>query len=286
MITVLDAVLVNGYGAKLAAGWTKPYAGTNVAMYRQGTGNQLYMRVDDTSTLSANVYGCETSNGINSFTNRFPNAAASTSGLFFNKSNAADTTARAWMIIATSKALYMWVNINNEAGSALVNSGLVFFGDIQPTKANDIYHTMIIGHYAAGSTGSQFPFLATSLPVGLSSHFMARSYTQVGSSVQVSKHSDYMRGASVVGRGNITFPNPIDGSVVLAPIWVHENLLSSYPIRGVMPGVWNICHTAPFNHGDVFQGTGLLVGKTFMAVNMWWNGSTAAQVAIETSNTW
>ena len=34
LISVLDACLVNGYGAKPAAGWTKAFSGTNQAAYR------------------------------------------------------------------------------------------------------------------------------------------------------------------------------------------------------------------------------------------------------------
>lgn len=39
LISVLDACLVNGYGAKPAAGWTKAFSDTNQAAYRQGAGS-------------------------------------------------------------------------------------------------------------------------------------------------------------------------------------------------------------------------------------------------------
>ena len=53
LITILDACLVNGYGAKVAAGWTKAFTGTNKAAYRNSTtppSTGFYFRVDDTST--------------------------------------------------------------------------------------------------------------------------------------------------------------------------------------------------------------------------------------------
>ena len=47
LIGVLDACLVNGYGSKAAAGWTKAFSGTKLAAYRQGGGSMCYLRIDD-----------------------------------------------------------------------------------------------------------------------------------------------------------------------------------------------------------------------------------------------
>ena len=55
LITVLDAVLVNGYGAKAAAGWTKAFSGTNKAAYRNSpsTGTGLFWRIQDDGPLGS-----------------------------------------------------------------------------------------------------------------------------------------------------------------------------------------------------------------------------------------
>ena len=66
MVDLLDAVLVNGYGSKSSLGWTKPFTGTNIGVYKQGvSSNQRYMKVIDTDTSSAWVSGFETMTDIN-----------------------------------------------------------------------------------------------------------------------------------------------------------------------------------------------------------------------------
>lgn len=48
LVALLDAILVNGYGAKAAAGWSIAYTGTSKRDYKQGTGsNGYYLDVDD-----------------------------------------------------------------------------------------------------------------------------------------------------------------------------------------------------------------------------------------------
>ena len=39
------------------AGWTKPYNGTNLAVYRQGSGAQHYFRINDTTTYTSRLVG-------------------------------------------------------------------------------------------------------------------------------------------------------------------------------------------------------------------------------------
>lgn len=60
LIAVLDACLVNGYGAKAGAGWSKPFNGVNLAVYKQGAGsNGMHCRIDDSNGATARVRGFE-----------------------------------------------------------------------------------------------------------------------------------------------------------------------------------------------------------------------------------
>lgn len=54
LVNVLDAILVNGYGSKSPAGWTKPFSGTSKAVYRNSplTGTGTYYRVYDNGYYS------------------------------------------------------------------------------------------------------------------------------------------------------------------------------------------------------------------------------------------
>lgn len=286
LIQVLDACLVNGYGAQLAAGWTKPFSGTNQAIYRQGTGNQLYLQILDTAATYATAWGYVTATGILTGTGQFPNAATVTTPTdsYWVKATIAGSTPLDWIVIATSKAFYIWIN----AGGAppYVNGQVYFFGEIQSFKSGDSYNTLIISNGGPSQSNINFNNLGTAVGV-TAGHYMARSYTQLGSGIQVGKHAEPVQCGTALGRGGLQFPNVIDGSITLVPVWVHEPVASlGYPIRGVIPGLWAQGHTAPLSHGDTFSGTGTLTGKTFIAVNTYYTGSIVCQPIIETSNTW
>lgn len=92
LIGVLDACLVNGYGAKAAAGWAKEFSGTNLAVYRAPSGNRLRIRVNDTGTTVARVVGYETMTDVDTGVNPFPTAAQVSGGLYVRKSETADST--------------------------------------------------------------------------------------------------------------------------------------------------------------------------------------------------
>src|SRR6478609_9197278 len=83
LITVLDAVLVNGYGSKTAAGWTKAFSGTNLAAYLQGSGsNGRYLRVDNsTSDNFPRLRGFKAMSAISTGTDGFPLDAQVSGGL-------------------------------------------------------------------------------------------------------------------------------------------------------------------------------------------------------------
>src|SRR4051812_48257028 len=102
LVALLDAVLVNGYGAKPAAGWTKAFAGANLAAYRVtavgATG--FYLDVVDSGlsgTLgarSARCRGFETMTALSTGTGAFPTVAVAVNGIQVFKSASLDATAR------------------------------------------------------------------------------------------------------------------------------------------------------------------------------------------------
>lgn len=55
MCGVLNACLVSGYGSKIAAGWTAPYSESNKIVFRQGGGNQFYVRIEDSGSAASNT---------------------------------------------------------------------------------------------------------------------------------------------------------------------------------------------------------------------------------------
>jgi hypothetical protein len=81
-----------------------------------------------------------------------------------------------------------------------------------------------------------------------------------------------------MGAAGGTYPNPVDGSMIISPVYLHE----INAVRGVFPGFWFPCHAKPLVTNDTLTGTGPLSGKTFEAFSIYYNG----QCFIETSNTW
>lgn len=268
------------------AGWTKPYSGTNLAAYRQGSGNQRYLRIDDTVTLAARCVGYEAMTGISAGTNTFPSTAQFSGGLYWTKSSTADATnARAWVIIADDKTFYMWVNFNSSVTFA--DSSICAFGDVDSTKSGDLYNCVILANTAAATAANnRFGYVNVNFTTAESGMYFCRSYTQTGTSIAGAKISDAAKaaGATVMGSNGLIYPHQTDGSLYVAPVWTVEtaSTASQSVIRGSLRGVWNPLHNLPLANLDTFQGNGNLTGKTFLALRMQASG----QVFFDIANTW
>jgi hypothetical protein len=279
LIGLLDACLVNGYGSKAGAGWTKEFSGTNLAAYKNASNmSQAYYRVDHTAATSPKVVGYEAMTDINTGTGQFPTSSQVSGGMTIIPSSSADSTPRWWTIVASQNIAYIILNaLDNTSTNNAIN--LYCFGAFNSYLVNDAYNNFI----SAGSSGystSQMPSLVSSLNSVNTNNYCPRSYTQIGSSVAVGKHGDYVKsaGASSMGGGGGTYPNPVDGSMIISPVYLHE--ISA--VRGIFPGLWFPCHARPLVTNDIIIGTGPLSGKTLEVFSIY----SAGQCFIETSNTW
>jgi hypothetical protein len=232
--------------------------------------SQAYYRVDHTAATSPKVVGYEAMTDINTGTGPFPTSSQSSGGLVMQTSRTADSTPRWWTIIASQNIAYI---LMNQVDNTTLGNNIFFycFGAFNSYMANDAYNNFI---------SNQMPSIVTSINTTISNHFCPRSYTQTGSSVAVGKHGDVAKSASALtlgGGGNI-YPNPVDGSMIISPVYLHEINI----IRGVFPGLWFPCHFIPLVTNDIIIGTGPLSGKTLEVFSIYSNG----QCFIETSNTW
>jgi hypothetical protein len=331
LVTVLDAVLVNGYNSNnpAGAGWAKSFSGTNKAVYRNsavdGTGS--YLNVDDSAVTTAKeayMTGATGASGVGTLTGQFPtssqlNIGTSPAGaLVCRKSTTADSTARAWTIVADDTVFYLFAETGDQTNPFATFPFV--FGDIFSYKASDANRCIIIGRNAANiSSGNSEPLAALlNTTAGLSGtiigHYMAATWTGVGGSIIVGKHVDqYKLGGNInaagtgisgatafvngvsysaaIGRAitpNLPYPNGPDGGLYLSPIWIHHTGC----LRGYLKGLWSPLHDRPLNHNDTYSGTGNLSGKSFLsqAILSWANTtvsvSDAAQIHVETSSTW
>lgn len=310
LCTVLDAVLVNGYGSQTAAGWSIAYTGTNLRAYRMATsGNTgFYLDVNDAAPATAKearVRGYETMSALSTGTGPFPTAAQLTNGIFLRKSNTADSTARVWTIVADGSVFYLFIESGDQVNPTWALAFM--FGDFFSYKASDAYRCMIIGRVTENSatlTHENFTTVsggATAIPAG---HFLARSFTGLGGAITCFKLNDTVRSMSTawtglgssatIGGGDqgatqgvsglVSFPNPADNGLYMAPVWLVHNGAT----RGYLKGLWSPCAIRPFGHADTFSGSGNLSGKSFLVQNVpsMVVASVNGQVFIETSDTW
>lgn len=294
LVTLLDAVLVNGYGTKSAAGWTKPYSGTSKAVYRNNstTGTGSYLRVDDNVTTyfhRAYVTGYETMTGVDTGTNSFPSSFNYTA---WGKSATQDATARPWVIVADEFRFYIFIR-TSENGSDWANG---FFGDIISYKSPDPYRAMLACRYSTSGVSAltyQYDELAYTFSHSQGfytywSRSMPRDHTGAGNPRTAGIHTDAYKalassssssGAFWVGSIGMPYPAAVNNGIFIAPMWVHH---PTGIVRGHLPGLWAPMHNRGPADGDTFSGTGALAGKTFEVFNVYSLG----QLVVETSDTW
>ena len=171
---IFDACLVNGYGAKGALGWSKPFGDNgNKTVYKMPGGtSQSYLRVDDTGTIS---YGTQLKHAIiNSYSSMTdmdtgsdatPSTAQNTQGYVAWAYSYNVATDRPWVLIGDDSYFYLYIqNYYDNVVDNNVNSAMHFFGDIVDISSSDQYPAFISPHSMRGSTYSNIYSTWLSLP--------------------------------------------------------------------------------------------------------------------------
>lgn len=200
LIDLLDACLVNGYGSKTAAGWTKPYTGTNKAAFRNSVaagGTGMYLRVDDNAggtggAREALVRCYLTMSDVDTGTIETPTAAQVAASIVWRKSNTVDSTARAWIMVADELTMYLCVStgtLNSNVGDSTYGAG-----DIASDVPADAYRFFVAGRESqsgAGNLGGTSTSIMTrataqfAAPDTTACCWLARGYAGTGSPVRV-----------------------------------------------------------------------------------------------------
>lgn len=218
-------------------GWGKTHSGTNLAAYQAGTGNNLYLRVDDTTTTYASMVGYESMSDVNTGTNKFP---GSTTYYYALKSNSADGNARPWILIGNDRAFYLFVAENN---SYTTSFGGTFFGDILTLRlAGDSYSTALI---ASTSNSSQSNFPTLQIGSTITGHILARNYAQtIGATAFLKTAFGYTLSSSSFANDSnyyASYTDPMNSGVIIIPVFILESTTNGF--RGKMPGIY-----APFHY--------------------------------------
>jgi len=283
MIALLDACLVNGYGAKAAAGWTKPFTGTNLAAYRMGTGGtarRMYLRVDDTATQSARVRGFDEMTDINTGTEPFPTVAQfADPGLWLHKSDTVSAAAREWLVMATPHTALVLVRAASGAMSSpspgTTSFGALLFGQYSSYVASFAHNVILIGGVDVQiSQGCSFGMVKHEggTLAALQGHFVPRSHIDVAGAVNVTKeYSHAPRRASLPAAagvlGGLQTPSPVDGKLAMSRMQVWAPA-SPWAVIGHLDGVW-VPHAQGYvgNPLDTIAGSGSQTGRTLLAID-------------------
>jgi hypothetical protein len=275
LIAVLDACLVDGYGAKAAADWEKAFTDTNLAAYRAKAGNRFYLRVNDGAAQYPILRGYRAMSAISTGTGEFPTEAQLSGGISPVKSSTTTDVARPWILIASDRAFYLWVGfaVTNIA-SPTTSTDITFFGDCPSYVPGDAMLTLLAGKITANTTASN-TMVANDLSntVVASGHYLASEYLQSGNAVTCGVYQSPIASSESTGSAGAAYPDPVTGGLLIDRLRIWE---TGPIVRGYMPGIFNPLHNQPASHLDTLQGRGSMAGTDLLLL---YKGGTAGRLA-------
>jgi hypothetical protein len=269
VISLLQACLVDGYGSKAAAGWTKPFddaAGT--AVFKAGGGNQACLWVSDVDSSIdpdhyAAVVGYRSMTAIDVGTDRFPTSAQENLAKITKTDGS--NVGRGWAVVANDRSFYLstWDSVGGSF------TYLHFFGDFVSSVAGDtgnVAFAALPGHDEfldkwSGITGQHNVIDEVFTDPSLDGLYLLTDYGNASVSVP------FIPGALSGLEGNEYgdpdfpgYPDPITGGLLLDYARIVE---VSKVIRGRLPGGFGPLHNMSGLLNGVIDGGGTFAGKSF-----------------------
>ena len=226
-------------------GWTRPFTGTNKAVYRNSTAGGLlgvYYRIDDSEGRDARIIGYESMTDVDTGLGPMPTEVQVSGGGYWRNSDSADTTARIWTLVADEGLLY-WLPDRNNSGT----SALFCMGQQHSWKLGDQYDGMLVAHDSVGDTLAT-PLQATS--GGYEDGWVQRDHSQMGGAVAIECHSSSLAG-SWTGYAGPDYPGVVDGGLYHAAASFSQ--VGGVP-RGNILGLHHAIQHQPLEHGDIVTG--------------------------------
>lgn len=253
------------------AGWTKQFSDTNLAVYKSPdpSSTGLLLRIDDTAAMYSRALGYESMSDVNTGVAPFPSSNQVAGGLWWSKSNSANSTPRGWYFAADSKIFYLFKAHYSSYTYAFESA---VFGDFPSRKSGDAYNCFIHGPSSDySSTYPQSETLMRSTTSIYSTQFIARSYTGLGGAIRMTKTSPFYSGGAdyFSGASGPAYPNASDGGLYVSPWYLSEE--SAAVLRGHLCGVYSIPMTLPigaFSAGDTITGVEGLSGRKLKFVTL------------------
>lgn len=274
--------------------WTIAYTGTNIRSYLQGAGsNGFVMGLDDTGTTTCRIRGFESMTAagvaVTDGSGPFPTDAQTSGGRYWRKSDSENTNSRYWIAFGDEKSFFILSYRYNTSGPP--DCGF-WFGDLKAYKGDDLYATVLRADSDGATNWSDMPPISCyplTASLGSSEYqkgYAARSSSGAGGSVHVQNVSLCVNpGSSSTNlstmsenSSQITYPAPISGGLIMAPLAYVEQLESG--VRGEIRGAYVCAHSQPLTTGDTFSGAvgTPLAGKKFYYMNLQSSGALITQI--------
>lgn len=237
LVALLDAVLVNGYGAQPPVGWTKEFTGTNKAAYRGSVStNQFYLQVLDDQGASSNyarVRGFETMSDVDTGVDAFP-TVASEPNYYWHKSDSTDADPVNWVVTSNDKIFHIaWISPDNVARAVLLS-----YGDASTLITGDVWFTVINATDSTNITNASFD------------SFLWGEYHACRDSQGLTKSITSGSDAFIAGTLSGAFSEPIypsnpSGKINLLPKAycsdpTNNVTITNSELRGYVPGLFNL----------------------------------------------
>lgn len=253
-------------------GWTKPFSGTQKAMYKAAGGGQRCLRVIHTNQQVAFARGFEAATSIDTGTNPFPTVAqVASEGVYWITNHPNNANVAEWMLFGDDRFFVLMLNGHKGTYSDTM-WGMYMFGDINTYGPADTYNCVLNGginwtsyfHSLYGtpcSLGRLSDYSPASTDNFIGS-YLARSYTGGAGPVRWAAVGNPL--GLGFGNGLLMYPNPTDDSVPLQfPLIVAEEGYTA--LRGELPGIAQPLQKLGGLHGSVFTMTiGPLAGRRVM----------------------
>lgn len=277
-------------------GWVKQFTGTNKAIYKRSdvTATSLMLRIDDTNTAPATATDArsrmvESATDVDTFAGPTPTDAQVNGGQYINK-GVNNATAKQWSLVGDGKRFFLVTQHGSVVLPSVASAAHpMFFGDFVSLKAGDAYNCLLCGSHTAFSGAAAATRLSGAgnfATPTVGPNFLARPYTQVGSSVGVNLigMADVMSGA---GSSQPVYPSPIDSGLVLLPNMLISESSAVYgnPVRGFMPAICQLIAQLPFSHYQIIEPVVSLPGRKVLALS-WYQTVSVTQVGLDITGPW
>lgn len=284
-----DKCTVAGYPGKAGAGWSKPFSDATWDVFRPGAGSRPFLRMRKVGYSDFTGFEQMTGTDTGKVSSTWPDTGGGNAA-FHTQLNNTTVDPMRWIMFADARTAYLFI----DTGAGSYSPG--WFGDYYSYKPGDLYNAIFVPSI---STKDTFPFFNPAFS-GLATHYSQghpsvagmRGHSQAPLSAWMGLG---LRGSGAVlvpaaggggsPRGAIPFPNPADGHIWLAPIYVHDVGVPSN--RGKLRGLWHWAHpTGGVADRATFTGSGEFAGKTFMIIKDLDYMSQPGCWVVETSDTW